>query len=178
MNNQKYWEKFYKKFKVTRPSDFAKFCLKYFTHGQKVIDLGCGNGRDSYYFVNHGLSVIGIDMATCPKYTKNAIFFTNDFTHYDSFIHPVYGRFFLHSISNEQISYLFSKARNMLLLEFRDKADHPMIYKHLRNHVDGNTILKELVENNFDILFYQKSKGLAKFRNEDPLICRVIAKRK
>ena len=176
--NQQYWEKFYKTFKVTKYSSFAEFCVKYLKKSEKIIDLGCGNGRDSYFFAKHGFEVVGIDIASRPEYKKNAIFFQNDFMHYDSFLHPVYARFFLHSISDNDIIQLFQKSRDMLLLEFRDKSDHPVIYKHLRNHVDGNQIIKSLVENNFDILFYQKSKGLAVFKEEDPLICRVIAKRK
>ena len=33
------------------PSDFAKFVLEYMQKGKQLIDLGCGNGRDSIFFL-------------------------------------------------------------------------------------------------------------------------------
>ena len=62
--NKSYWENFYKNKHTLKPSSFAKFVRK-FIKGKDLIvyDLGCGNGRDSYYL---GLGkkkwrVIGID---------------------------------------------------------------------------------------------------------------------
>ena len=30
----------------------------------KIIELGCGNGRDSFYFANNGLSVYSVDQSS------------------------------------------------------------------------------------------------------------------
>ena len=35
--------------------------LSYFTSGSKLLDLGCGSGRDSVYFINHGMIVDSVD---------------------------------------------------------------------------------------------------------------------
>lgn len=32
--------------------------------GKKVLDVGCGPGRDAKYFFEHGLKVVGIDLAS------------------------------------------------------------------------------------------------------------------
>lgn len=31
---------------------------------EKILEIGCGNGRDSIYFANNGLNIIGIDLST------------------------------------------------------------------------------------------------------------------
>lgn len=40
----------------------ADFFLKHLD-GKKVLDIGCGPGRDAKYFAEHGCSVTGIDLA-------------------------------------------------------------------------------------------------------------------
>ena len=178
MNNKEYWDSFYNNFDINEPTTFAKFCMKYIGQGENIIDIGCGNGRDSYFFAKNKIKVTGIDMSIEPKNKKNVIFLKNDFKHYKHFSEKVYGRFFLHSISEQDIHVLFRMAKGMVMLEFRDKDDIPIIYHHPRTHIEGNKILMFLVNNNFNILFYEKSRGLAVFKNEDPLICRIIAERK
>ena len=41
---------------------FDKFLSKIFT-GKKILDLGCGTGRASAYYVSKGFDVIGIDLS-------------------------------------------------------------------------------------------------------------------
>lgn len=51
MKNKEYWVGYYKKYpNPAEPSTFAKFCTEYIQEGKKLIELGCGNGRDSVYF--------------------------------------------------------------------------------------------------------------------------------
>ncbi len=40
----------------------ADFFLRQLT-GKKILDVGCGPGRDAKYFAEHGCSVVGIDLA-------------------------------------------------------------------------------------------------------------------
>lgn len=47
--------------------DMSKICdkfLGYITTGNKVLDVGCGSGRDSLYFKNNGYEVVAIDAST------------------------------------------------------------------------------------------------------------------
>ena len=42
----------YKNFNELKPSDFALFIVGYFEHFDMplhILDVGCGNGRDSYF---------------------------------------------------------------------------------------------------------------------------------
>ena len=34
---------------------------KYLPHGGKILDLGCGSGRDSKYFLSQGYEVVSVD---------------------------------------------------------------------------------------------------------------------
>jgi SAM-dependent methyltransferase len=45
-------------------ADMSATCdkfLKYIKHGGKILDAGCGSGRDSLYFLKRGYEVVSID---------------------------------------------------------------------------------------------------------------------
>src|SRR5437870_4336134 len=59
-----YWDKFYKAGNNTfAPSSFAEFVIKsgYLKAGDSLLDVGCGNGRDTFYFLSNGINALGID---------------------------------------------------------------------------------------------------------------------
>lgn len=43
--------------------DIYKRFEKYLNQGDKILDLGCGSGRDSLYFIKKGYNVIAVDYA-------------------------------------------------------------------------------------------------------------------
>jgi len=48
---QNYWDHYYQKKKsIFTNSDFSKFVNTYLTENSSIIDLGCGDGRDSFFF--------------------------------------------------------------------------------------------------------------------------------
>jgi SAM-dependent methyltransferase len=183
--NKKYWEEFYKKKYTLKPTDFAKFCIEFIPDKSKIIiDLGCGNGRDSYFFDKKGYIVVGIDYANLPKDTINIDFFNYSLEHIIAYFpfdsnDVIYSRFFISSITDEEIDKLLKKVKGYFMAEFRSKGDKPVnIYKkHKRNFIDGNKFISKLISNGFDILYYKKGYNLAKFKNENPLMIRVIAKK-
>jgi SAM-dependent methyltransferase len=64
MENTQYWNQFYnKKSLVLKPSPFAEWCLseQYIQPSQKTLELGCGNGRDAFYFIDKGIFTFGLD---------------------------------------------------------------------------------------------------------------------
>lgn len=179
--NEKYWKKFYSE---TRPyakhSSFAEFCLPYIDKEKPLIDFGCGNGRDSYYFAKHGIKTFGVDMAIQPKKRYGAKFYKSDFRKFPLCNNnQIYARFFLHAIEHLDIIRLVDSAEDLVMFEFRNTGDDPKLFRnHKRTSIDGRDIFDALGVHGFNIKYYTVSRGLAKYKTEDPLICRIIATKK
>ncbi|MCL3816995.1 class I SAM-dependent methyltransferase [Aeromicrobium wangtongii] len=59
-----YWERYYaerKSTKVPVPSQFAAFLAQEIPDNATVVDVGCGNGRDSIFFAAQAHPVLGLD---------------------------------------------------------------------------------------------------------------------
>ncbi len=110
-----YWENIYKAGAIPEePSRFAAHVMqKYAKPRQSLIELGCGNGRDAFFFAEKGADVLALDQCaseieklieTNGKH-ENLRFAAGDFTEledkdsggYDI----VYSRFTLHSVTAE-----------------------------------------------------------------------------
>lgn len=48
--NRKYWDSFYETFSLSQPSSFAEMVMNWTPSPDLIVDLGCGNGRDAFYF--------------------------------------------------------------------------------------------------------------------------------
>ena len=108
--NKEYWEIYYSKHREpNKPSSFALFCVNYVKAGCTLIELGCGNGRDSIFFSREvDLSVIAVDqcqeeLSFLEKNYKmeNLTFRFDDFTRLKKETYKldyVYSRFTLHAI--------------------------------------------------------------------------------
>jgi len=119
--NIKYWDSFYSKnSQLQEPSPFAQWCVQnYFDSDSKVLDLGCGNGRDTFYFLKNKIVATGADGSShvigvnntrlgLTGVEQNTTFFE---LHFDGSedkelpenlpegINVIYSRFFLHAIS-------------------------------------------------------------------------------
>ena len=66
-NMSRAWDDFYRAGHVTTPTPFAITVAQRLVSMEPppavIVDLGCGNGRDSYYFASMGLAVIAIDQS-------------------------------------------------------------------------------------------------------------------
>src|SRR5450759_1226212 len=63
-SDQAYWDQYYSNLTaVTRPlpSPFGVFVAGELQSPHRVVDFGCGDGRDSLLFSSHGHRVIGVD---------------------------------------------------------------------------------------------------------------------
>ena len=72
----KYWDKFYSNRLIKKESSFAKFTYKRIKLKKaKILDIGCGNGRDSFFFSKKDFIVFGIDISKkiILKNSKNKI---------------------------------------------------------------------------------------------------------
>ena len=185
MSKKKYWEQFYKKYPshTLMATDFAHFCLPFMPENAKIIEFGSGNGRDTYFFASLGFKAIGIDYAYAPKAKINCAFYKYNLlnclrSNPNNKFDVIYSRFFIHSITNKEIDALLKWAKKWFFAEFRAKNDKPILYpKHYRNKVDENRLLAKMIKYGFKIIYYSVSKNMANFKQENPTVVRIIAKK-
>lgn len=60
---QHLWNSTYTSRAMVAPVDFAKKVLEHVKSGTAILDIGCGDGRDSLYFAQNGLQVTAIDFS-------------------------------------------------------------------------------------------------------------------
>lgn len=202
-----YWNNYYNKNLAPKePSPFAKEVLSKLEKDKKLIELGCGNGRDSIYFADNGINVTVIDQ--CETSIENLRKSTNKETlkfYSDNFIDSnllkknkydyVYSRFTMHSISEIQQeeslinAYKSLNDNGVLFIEVRSIKDNifgmgvevernAYIYNdHYRRFIVKEEILDKLIEIGFKIKFADENNGYAKYKNDDPVVIRVIAEK-
>ena len=186
--NKEYWDNFYKSKRINSPTSFVKFCSFWLNYNNikdinQIYDFGCGNGRDTVYWMKNHFSVIGIDQSYKKKPSDQFILSNTDIM---SFISEkqntnndiVYSRFFLHSIDWETILNLLSWTKGYFMAEFRLVGDKPIIYPtHKRNLINPFNLQSVLLAYGFKIFYYIEDRDLAVYGKENPLIGRVIAKK-
>lgn len=138
-----YWNAFYSANKADeKPSLFAQDVKKRMKSGAKLLDVGCGNGRDSVYFLREAdLYVTGIDISDKAiailneklKEHPKALFVCDDFTCSETIYAQqydyIYSRFSLHAINANQEDVFLSNAYKalkdggMLFVEVRSVND-------------------------------------------------------
>ena len=197
--NSKYWENFYKTFKLKKPSSFAKFVLDFLKTKDvsSIADFGCGNGRDSEFFFNNGFSVVGIDKFM-PNEQRSAkpVFFKgkkiilsyvkediND-CHFIRDIDVAYCRFLFHAINEETEDSLLDLCSGtkvkIICAEYRNVFDHSerVFENHERRLIDDLVFQRKLIGRDYRIVYFATGKGFAKFKGEDPNVSRIIAIKK
>ena len=193
--NKEYWEKFYAQNSGPfEPSSFAKFGLKYIPHESTILDVACGNGRDSIFFAEKGFKVLACDQSNVAinflrtKYPKNPSFFTTDISDLKELkgkTNVVYARFLLHAISKAELLVLIKNIYAILpeggsfMSESRsDKTDINEIGKHFEPHfrrlVNSEELMTALSNEKFHIDFFKEDNGLAIYKEEDPIIIRLV----
>lgn len=113
-----YWQNVYARKPIPQyPSQFAVSLMPELERGSRVLDIGCGNGRDALFFASQGLHVLGADAALSGLEKASAANHPNasfeqldlykaamvtEFTkRHSGEFDVIYARFFLHAISEE-----------------------------------------------------------------------------
>lgn len=117
---------------------------------------------------------------------KAAVALSNNTTH-DSRGKIYYSRFVMHSLSEAQESNFFDalsevvKQGDSLYFEFRSKEDQELKKHyggHYRRFIDSENFAERLKKKLGLIIEYiHIGRGMAKFRDEDPVVCRIIARK-
>lgn len=130
INNKEFWNIHYSGFKLQDPTPFAIFVHRKLQGKEVVLELGCGNGRDSLLLSSNVKSYIGFDSSPEAIFlaTKNfsqmgqgkdnrqfVIFDFLEFNMYKEFKKLsnllVYSRFSLHSITDAEEDLLFAQLK-------------------------------------------------------------------
>lgn len=196
-----YWQKFYKNKKIQKkilfPSQFAIFSLNEKSKEDFLIEFGCGNGRDAFFFSKYFKKVYAFDKSTNAitfnkinfKKQKNLFFNYQDINNnFDNKIFKtknkmIYARFFLHSLKDKEIDNFIKNCSKILLknekilVEYRNKKDKKnkkIFNKHYRNYLNPNEIIKKFSKEKMKNVYTIGGFGYAKYKNEDASVTRQI----
>ena len=198
MDDKEYWANYYSKnLDPTNQSSFAEFILPKLTKDKKLIELGCGNARDSLYFSKNGLNVIAVDQVKeeidylNENYKNDNInFICDDFTDFDY----IYSRFTFHAINEKKEDKTLDwindhlKEDSLFLLEARSIKD-PMYNEgrklsktenftnHYRRYMQLDKIISKLESRDLEIIYQIEDKDLAVYKDDNPYVIRLIAKK-
>jgi tellurite methyltransferase len=219
--NDHFWDEFYSgDFAPHEPTPFFHWLENYLDKSKrKIVELGCGNGRDSFGFAGAGHSAISIDGSLsaidyCNKIKNNLpneniksnIEFKElnlkDIANLQSKLNfqkfnpnLIYSRFLLHAVTQDiqdeiiKFSYKILSPGGYMAHEFRTDKD-PLMLKgevisnnervtdHYRRFINANEIVNTIQNIGFEIVYFCESSGLAVYKNDDPVVARIIARKR
>ena len=201
-----YWNGYYSANRqdISEPSNFAKFVAGQVEQGKKLLDLGCGNGRDSLFFCSKGLKVTAIDSSAAAidsieKQGMPIFAVCNDFVitkaldcvDYDY----VYARWTMHAISQKQQDMLLPKVHaslnkdGLFFVEARTVNDakygegeplglHEYFFdNHYRRFLEADVFLRQIKGVGFSVRYFEESDRFSVVGDDAPMLLRVIAER-
>lgn len=183
MYNHEHWKKFYESAPVLERSDFAAWCA---TQGgltnRRVVEFGCGNGRDTRYLRGCNRYVHGVD-PFAPRAGSFSQMSIEEFTKKwrnrpINSVNAVYCRFLLHSIDDNAQQLLLDwtrRNRATLYAEFRTDKDVPLVQDHRRRLINTREFLQQLLDYEFNIEYFKSGYDMAQLGEENPHVARVVA---
>ncbi len=189
------------------PSSFAVAIEKRLSRESHILELGCGNGRDSLFFIEQGHRVVAIDgsdvavemLNSIAKGNDNSLFVCDDFIKchaiYQMIYDCIYSRFTLHAITEEQEMELLNNVKKALSDEgifcVEARSVHDDIYgkgievgrnsfifeNHYRRFVDAEEFRGKLERKGFEILLLEEGRGFSKTEFSDPVLIRCVARK-
>jgi len=205
IRDKEHWDQFYSRWTMLVPSQFCVMVAQDLAPTTQVIEFGCGNGRDSFFFAHCGLRVLAIDAShsaidhAASIETHNGIDITfkqADVGNLEQLSDAIsewrdpnsrtifYARFFLHSIDEDTQNRLLRYTRQLmnsedrLFLEFRTSqdAERPKEFgQHYRRYIDPDKFKAVLESLDLKVLYSVSGYGMAVFKEEDAHVARFVA---
>lgn len=204
-----YWGRFYgsSRHRVpAEPSPFAHWVAERETGG-RLVDLGCGTGRDTVFFARRGFTVVGVDAV--PRHARAAAA-KEDLPATPEFMAvnleslretliagadlasarvptTVHARFLLHALTESarhnawRLIAMSLSAGGKGYLEFRtprDKGRPKHFGEHYRRFLRPRLAEEEARRYGLRVLHQETGQGLSPLGKEDPYLCRMVVERK
>jgi SAM-dependent methyltransferase len=208
IESSKYWDSYYSKpYKLTKnecPSQFAVFIANELANHEQIIEIGCGSGRDAFFFIESGFKYLGLDnsesaIKQCLEKSKEypvgkSEFVKADFSNKNltidnkniiDFNKPVvlYGRFLLHAIDESSENIIFTnliaklQKGSRIAFEFRTLRDANLPKEtsiHYRRYIDPLILINKGILNGLKIEYFVEGFGYAKWKNDDAHVARCV----
>jgi SAM-dependent methyltransferase len=201
-----YWNEYYAKSgsKGSNPSQFAVFVHGELEGPSHVIDIGCGSGRDSFFFAANGHDVLGIDgSASAIEHCRSQSEHNAGSAKFECVLVDdpvlvdtaaaasaagaervvVYARFFVHAITDAEEGALIAaaaklcKGGGLFAVEFRtrrDAAQSKVTGAHYRRFVDPLKFMVAAEKAGFEAQYFVEGYGFAKYKNDDAHVARIL----
>lgn len=198
-----HWHDFYREeTPPDTPSSFARIVAEAIHPPANLLDVGCGNGRDAFFFASRGLQVLALDTSSAAieaagkkSLPASISFFVGTIGQLPpdtSTPDVIYSRFSLHAmIPMEEDELLTESVRRLrpggkLFIECRSINDAlarqgeiisatERISGHYRRFIVPDELRAKLDAAGFQIDHFVESVGLAKLGDDDPMVIRVHA---
>jgi cyclopropane fatty-acyl-phospholipid synthase-like methyltransferase len=202
MNNKSYWNDYYSKSKaICENSLFSEFVVKQLVKGSRLLEIGCGNGRDAVFFAQNDFEVECLDTSeeaikqmqklNLPRIKAKV----SDFTTFNkgNYFDAIYSRFSLHMLTDDELYccvknvYANLKKAGFFFIETRTVKDtifgkgepagrNAYIYQsHYRHFLVKEELEAVLTTAGFTVNYSEEKSGFAPFEGEDPIILRIVA---
>lgn len=201
-----YWDRYYaagSSLARPVPSQFAAFVASELHERYRVVEFGCGNGRDALFFAAHGHQVTAIDGSRTAvdrgKAIADALGEKVDFLAAPidapglADLVPeagdktlVYARFFLHAITSaEEQAFLgcaaeLTKPGDLMAVEYRTIRDSSGIKEtdeHYRRFMSPAEFQYSAIQHGFRVIYAVEGYGFAKYKNDDAYVARTLLER-
>jgi len=204
VGRQSYWDIAYSdvlsEIPQSFPSQFAAFCVGEIASlgSHKIIDLACGNGRDTLFFAQQGFDVLAIEkshaairkLSRLIHHLENVQVSIADLVNDEVPSSQVratkctyYSRFFIHTLHAPEIDIFMGnlaanmKAGELFMTEYRNEHDALKFKKfdnHFRAFHSSRFVADTASKHGLECRYTTEGIGLAKWHDEDPSVTRQI----
>lgn len=206
----RFWRDFYRSPAAagvpTEPSPFARWVQGQVGDGGRIVDLGCGNGRDAVWFAAQGHPVTACDYAGSHREAVQrlaqehgvrvatpllnvedlrAVLVTGGRLAHRPGLRHVYARGLLDTLGPHgrqnlwRYASMVQRRAGRTFLEFRTPAGRhePTVFgPHLRTYPDPAAVVAEIERYGGTVLDQVVGRDLAPFGDENPEICRLVVR--